>query len=101
MTPIRGSKMARLVRVPVLPPPVVGTDKHTQTRLPPNPPGDNQLASKGNNPPAIRAGEGRAAMTTTAATTTTTTTTTTVGIETGVGPATTTEGIETGVGLDT
>jgi hypothetical protein len=94
LTPIRGSKMARLVRVPVLPPPVVGTDKHTQTRLPPNPPGDNQLASKGNNPPAIRAGEGRAATTTTAATTT-------VGIETGVGPATTTEGIETGVGLDT
>jgi hypothetical protein len=80
---------------------VVGTDKHTQTRLPPNPPGDNQLASKGNNPPAIRAGEGRAAATRTAATTTTTTTTTTVGIETGVDQTTTTEGIETGVGLDT
>ena len=77
---------------------IVGTDKHTQAKLPPNPPGDDQLASKGNKPPAIRDGKGKAAATGTA---TIITTTTTAGIETGVNPTTTTVGIETGVGLDT
>ena len=77
---------------------IVGTAKHTQTKLPPNSPGDNQLAIKGNKPPAIRDGEGKAAATGTA---TITTATTSEGIETGVDPTTTTVGIETGVGLDT
>ena len=77
---------------------IVGTAKHTQTKLPPNSPGDNQLAIKGNKPPAIRDGEGKAAETGKA---TITTVAATTGTGTGVDPTTTTVGTETGVGLDT
>ena len=76
-----------------------GTAKHTQTKQPPNPPGDDKLANKGNEPPATRDGKGKAAETGKA---TITTVAATTGTGTGVDPTTTTTAeTETGVGLDT
>jgi hypothetical protein len=76
-----------------------GTAKHRQTKQPPNPPGDDQLANKGNKPPATRDGEGEAAET---GKETITTVAATTGTGTGVDPTTTTTvGTETRVGLDT